>query len=120
VDRGIAADDLAMVPPGARLTPGRFRHLVSRHPGEQPGELVGLSEIVLPRGGPNQKAGHHRLADVGRVEEPAKSLVLQAESDLAADERLEPSHKVGGGLVVASPDAADEVRELVAVGHSAP
>jgi len=71
---------------GAPASPPCFRAIVT----QEPHELLRAVDVELPQRGPHEEAPQHRLADVGRVEQPAQLGVAQAELDLEAEGRLVP------------------------------
>jgi hypothetical protein len=92
-------------------------HLVPGHGHEQAEDLIGTLEIILPRGGADEEAGHHRLADIHRIEHADQAGVLELEPNLPAHQRLVAAHQLSGGPIVAGADPSNQLGNRSFIGH---
>jgi hypothetical protein len=113
----IASLDPAIVAPIGAVPPLLLGQFMPGHDHQQPEQLVGLVQFVLPRGHPHEEAGHYRLADIRPVEPAVEPRVAEAHPHLATDHRLVALDQLTGGLVVAGANPAHELGERGALGH---
>ena len=91
---------------------------IPRHGRQQPAQLRGGLQLVLARGGTDEEAAHHRLADVGPVEPAVQPGIAQPQPHLAPDHRLIALDQLARCPIVAGANPTDELRERVVLGHA--
>ena len=100
------------------LLAGLVSDLVAGDAHQQLQQLLGLVQVILAGGGPDEEVGQHRLADVRRIQEAPQLRVGQADADGDADGRLVAAHQLRRRRPVPGAHPADEVAEGNVVRHA--
>src|SRR6516165_3533654 len=106
-----------MVPPLPAMSSGRRRQLLACHRDQELEQLLRSIQIILTRCRPHEKACQHGLAYVHGIEKATKTLILEMEPDLAADEWFVFSHQRQRSLFVPAPNSTNEIAKGMQVRH---
>ena len=100
--------DPAKVAPGCPVALHLAGELVPRHRRQEPEQLIGRLQLVLPERGADEEARHDRLADVHRIEQAVQSRVDQPDPRRATDRRLVVPDQLGRRLLIARSNPGDQ------------
>ena len=91
--------------------------LVLGHAHQQSDKLGRFGEVVLAGGRADEKAGQNRLADVRGIQLPLTARDPSSEFAPPTELPTRRAHQLLGGLGIAAPDCAQELREVRSYGH---